>query len=86
MLFLQPLTKSRLVEQAAGRVHREGIETWATSVHADVLLTCSEDVRSVTKTLASAERTCDSIYSQKVATCTWDHVEDAALPQTTAFV
>jgi hypothetical protein len=85
MLFLQPLGKSRLLEQAAGRVHREGIETWSSEVRADVLLCCSEDVRAVAKTLASAERTCSSIYSQKAATCEWGHVSDADLPQTTAF-
>jgi hypothetical protein len=86
MLFLQPLGKSRLLEQAAGRVHREGIETWSDGVRADVLLTCSEDQRAVAKTLASAERTCSSIYSQKAATCEWFHVSDTDLPQTTAFV
>lgn len=85
MLFVQPLGKSRLLEQAAGRVHREGIETWSAAVHGDVLLCCTEDVRSVTKTLASAERTCSSIYSQKAATCEWVHVSDDTLPQTTAF-
>lgn len=85
MLFLQPPGKSRLLEQAAGRVHREGIETWSDAVHADVLLTCTEDQRAVAKTLASAERTCSNIYSQKAATCAWDHVPNEALPQTTAF-
>lgn len=85
MLFLQPLGKSRLLEQAAGRVHREGIETWSSAVRADVLLTCTEDVRSVTKTLASAQATAQNIYSQKAASCEWAHVDDADLPLTAAF-
>lgn len=86
MLFLQPLGKSRLFEQALGRVHREGIETWASSVHADVLLCCTEDSRSVTKTLATGRATSQNIYSQKVATTPWAHILPEDLPMTTAFV
>lgn len=85
MLFLQPLSKSRLTEQALGRVHREGLETWSPGAHADVLLTCFEDVRSVAKTLASGDRTCETIYSQKVASTPWAHVKNRDMPETPAF-
>jgi hypothetical protein len=85
MLFVQPVSRTDKFEQATGRVHREGLETWAPRAHADVLLCCTEDVRSVTKTLASAERTNESIYSQKATSVQWSHVKTRELPQTAAF-
>lgn len=75
MLFLQPLTKSSLKEQALGRLHREGIESWASGVHADVLVTCSEDMRAIGRTIFTARGTQQSFYSQKAAVCPWQHVE-----------
>jgi hypothetical protein len=72
MLFLQPITRP---EQALGRLHREGIESWSSGVHADVLVTCSEDLRAISKCRALARGTEASFYSQKVAQCPWEHVE-----------
>lgn len=81
-LFLQPLGRTDKFEQAVGRVHREG---QTLPVHVDVLICCTEDMRSVAKTLASAERTCQSIYSQKAATTPWKHVKTRDLPDRRAF-
>jgi hypothetical protein len=75
MLFLQPCTKSSIFEQALGRMHREGIESWADHVHADVLVTCSEDFRAIGRTLSTARGTQQSFYSQKAAVCPWAHVD-----------
>lgn len=72
MLFLQPITRP---EQALGRLHREGIETWSSGVHADVLVTCSEDLRAIGKARQLARGTHASFYSQKIAQCPWRHVE-----------
>jgi len=85
MCFLQPVSRTDKFEQAAGRVHREGLETWATGAHADVLICCTEDARAISKTLASAERTSESIYSQKASTVAWAHVKTRDLPDTPAF-
>lgn len=71
MLFLQPITRP---EQALGRLHREGIESWSRGVHADVLVTCTEDLRAIAKSRALARGTEASFYSQKVAQCPWTHV------------
>lgn len=81
-LFMQPLSRTDKFEQAVGRIHREG---QTLPVHADVLICCAEDMRSVAKTLASAERTCESIYSQKAATTPWKHVKTRDLPKRPAF-
>ena len=81
-LFLQPLGRTDKFEQAVGRVHREN---QTLPVHVDVLICCTEDMRSVAKTIASAERTCESIYSQKAATTPWAHVRTRDLPNRPAF-
>jgi len=74
-LFTAPVSKSRDFEQAVGRFHREGLETWATGAHADILLTCSEDIGAQRNMLASARRTARNIYSQKAATLPWAPIE-----------
>jgi hypothetical protein len=73
-LFVAPVSKSRDFEQAVGRFHREGAETWADHVHADILLTCSEDFGAQRNMVASARRTARNIYSQKAATLEWPTV------------
>jgi hypothetical protein len=73
-LFASPMSKSRDFEQAVGRFHREGVETWADHVHADILLTCSEDFGAHRNMIASARRTARNIYSQKAATLDWPTV------------
>lgn len=70
-LFVAPPSKSRDFEQAVGRFHREGLETWADGAHADILLTCSEDFGAQRNMIASARRTARNIYSQKAATLPW---------------
>jgi hypothetical protein len=70
-LFAAPVSKSRDFEQAVGRFHREGLETWATGAHADILVTCSEDLGAQRNMIASARRTARNIYSQKAATLPW---------------
>jgi hypothetical protein len=73
-LFTAPMSKSRDFEQAVGRFHREGVETWACQVHADILLTCAEDFGAQRNMIASARRTARNIYSQKAADLTWPTV------------
>lgn len=70
-LFTAPVSKSRDFEQAVGRFHREGLETWADGAHADILLTCSEDFGAQRNMIASARRTARNIYSQKAAQLPW---------------
>jgi hypothetical protein len=70
-LFTAPMSKSRDFEQAVGRFHREGVESWARHVHADILLTCAEDFGAQRNMIASARRTARNIYSQKAATLPW---------------
>jgi hypothetical protein len=73
-LFVAPVSKSNDFEQAVGRFFRDGIETWATSVHADILLTCAEDFGAQRNMIASARRTNRNIYSQLAARLEWPHV------------
>jgi hypothetical protein len=74
-LFVGPVTKSRDFEQAVGRFFREGIETWADHVHADILLTCAEDFGAQKNMLASARRTARNIYSQLADRIEWPRLE-----------
>jgi hypothetical protein len=69
--FPAPVSKSRDFEQAVGRFFREGVETWADHVHADILLACSEDFGAHTKMIRSARRTNGNIYSQLAARIPW---------------
>lgn len=73
-LFAAPVSKSRDFEQAVGRFFREGIETWAAGVHADILLACSEDFGAHTNMIRSARRTNGNIYSQLAARIDWPKV------------
>jgi hypothetical protein len=73
-LFPAPMSKSRDFEQAVGRFHREGVETWADHVHADILLTCAEDFGAQRNMVASARRTARNIYNQKAATIPWETI------------
>lgn len=73
-LFAAPVSKSRDFEQAVGRFFREGIETWAAGVHADILLACSEDFGAHMNMIRSARRTNGNIYSQLAARIDWPKV------------
>lgn len=73
-LFVSPVSKSNDFEQAVGRFFRDGIETWADHVHADILLTCKEDFGAQRNMVASARRTNRNIYSQLAARLDWPHV------------
>jgi hypothetical protein len=77
-LFVGPPTKSRDFEQAVGRFFREGVETWADHVHADVLLTCAEDFGALRGLVASARRTNRTTYSQMAARIDWPRLEAPA--------
>jgi hypothetical protein len=70
-LFVGAVSKSRDFEQAVGRFLRDGIETWATEVHADILLTCAEDFGAQRNMIASARRTNRTTYSQIAARIEW---------------
>ena len=74
-LFAAPVNKSRDFEQAVGRFFREGVETWADHVHADILLACSEDFGAHTNMIRSARRTNGNIYSQLAARIEWPKLE-----------
>ncbi len=72
--FTQPLGRAYLFEQAGGRFHREGVETWSKGVHIDILMRCSEDWRARRKLLHKAESTQQSFYSQKAGSVPWEKV------------
>ena len=64
-----------------GRFLREGVETWADHVHADILLACAEDIGAHTNMIRSARRTNGNIYSQLAARIDWPKI---ATPDTGA--
>lgn len=72
--FTQPIGRAYIFEQAVGRFHREGVETWSKGVHADILMRCSEDWRARKKLLHKAQATHESIYSQKAGSVPWQQV------------
>jgi SpoVK/Ycf46/Vps4 family AAA+-type ATPase len=74
-LFVSPVSKSRDFEQAVGRFFREGVETWADHVHADILIACAEDLGAHANMIRSARRTNGNIYSQLAARIPWPKLE-----------
>lgn len=72
--FLQPLGQAYMFEQAVGRFHREGVETWSKGVSADILMRCKEDWRARQKLLHKAQATHESFYSQKAGSVPWKQV------------
>lgn len=83
MLFTCVPANAAITEQNLGREHREGIETWASSVHADIMIGCSEDRGAIQKVFAGAYRTRESIYDCKVLHANWTRVEN--VPDSPAF-
>ena len=73
-LFTQPLGRAYLFEQAVGRFHREGVESWSKGVHVDILMRCTEDWRARQKLLHKAQATHESFYSQKAGSVPWEKV------------
>jgi hypothetical protein len=83
MLFEQIPAQCAEAEQNVARVHREGLETWATSCDVDVMIGCREDVAAVAKIFAGAYRTSESIYAVKALQPSWERIKDP--PDTPAF-